>query len=184
MESLETFQDSSFSPDTTPNQMQVLLVSLKSALSFHPGTTNSALTLFCIQPPTSSLPLVYPSSCAGLSPLPELDLLNTNLIMPLPWLKSSTTAHSLTRGIILTATEAPNTDNTWLQPSIQSPCFPSPHPPPLSAPTTLHCVQSVPPKLLFSSVSHYRHLLLQKAFAALTCTHTWVRARSSLCLGT
>lgn len=111
MESLETFQDSSFSPDTTANQMQVLLISLKSALSFHPGTTHSALTLFCVQPPTSSLPLVYPSSCAGLSPPPELDLLNTNLIMPLPWLKSSTTAHSVTSGIILTATEAPNTDN-------------------------------------------------------------------------
>lgn len=125
MESLETFQDSSFSPDTTPNQMQVLLISLKSALSFHPGATNSALTLFCVQPPTSSLPLVYPSSCAGLSPPPELDLLNTNLIMPLPWLKSSTTAHSVTSGIILTATEAPNRQRGFSHLS-RAPAFPLP----------------------------------------------------------
>lgn len=142
MESLETFQvfqDSSLSPDTTPNQMQVLLISLKSLSLI---SLWNLPFLFTLAPQIWLWPYYLHSTSYQLSAfgLP-LFLCQAshhcqepwNLIMPLPWLKSSTAAHSLTSRTILTVKEAPNTHTTWLQLTCPEPLLSlSPHPPPSS----------------------------------------------------
>lgn len=187
MESLETFQvfqDSSLSPDTTPNQMQVLLISLKSLWNLFLWFLSEISPFFSPWHHKFGSDLIilhstsYQLSAVGL-PLFLCRPLTTarawNLIMPLPWLKSSTTAHSLTSGTIPTVKEAPNTYNVASAHLSRAPAFPLPtHCLPLLLPHFTVCSQ-----LLYnSSVLFCFSLQASHAPKSLCCpnrTHTWVK---------